>query len=91
MTQELIHDRIRKFLDIRDEDTIPNETTICKFRNKLNSLKMHISTHDSTRFDALTKDEDKTIFVDSGYICRERSEEMPLGCKISLRTKGVFA
>ncbi|WP_324171084.1 IS5 family transposase [Sulfurimonas sp.] len=37
MTEELIHDRIsfRKFLDIRDEDTIPDETTICKFRNKL--------------------------------------------------------
>ena len=35
MTQELIHDRIRKFLDIRDEDTIPDETNICKVRNKL--------------------------------------------------------
>lgn len=34
MTEELIHDRIsfRKFLDIKDEDTIPDETTICKFR-----------------------------------------------------------
>ncbi len=37
MTEELIHDRIsfRKFLDIKDDDTIPDETTICKFRNKL--------------------------------------------------------
>jgi IS5 family transposase len=34
MTEELIHDRIsfRKFLDIKDDDTIPDETTICKFR-----------------------------------------------------------
>jgi len=37
MCEELIHDRIsfRKFLDVRDDDTIPDETTICKFRNKL--------------------------------------------------------
>jgi transposase, IS5 family len=37
MTEELIHDRIsfRKFLDIKDSDTIPDETTICKFRNAL--------------------------------------------------------
>ncbi len=37
MTEELIHNRIsfRKFLDIKIEDTIPDETTICKFRNKL--------------------------------------------------------
>lgn len=37
MTEELIHDRIsfRKFLDIKDEDTIPDETTINKFRNAL--------------------------------------------------------
>jgi IS5 family transposase len=37
MTEELIHDRIsfRKFLDIKDNDTIPDETTICKFRNAL--------------------------------------------------------
>ena len=171
MTEELIHDRIsfRKFLDIRDEDTIPDETTICKFRNKLikeellglifdevkkmmeskrlilnegtlidatlihssepkrkkdnngkvvsnkahdkdatytskrgrkhHGLKMHIatdtngiikkviattaSTHDSTQFDALTEDEDKAIFADSGYMQKAR--------KIALRAKGVFA
>lgn len=37
MTEELIHDRIsfRKFLDVKEEDTIPDETTICKFRNAL--------------------------------------------------------
>ena len=37
MTEELIHDRIsfRKFLDIKDEDTVPDETTICKFRKAL--------------------------------------------------------
>jgi len=37
MTEEFIHDRIsfRKFLEIKDEDTIPDETTICKFRNAL--------------------------------------------------------
>lgn len=37
MTEELIHDRIsfRKFLDIKDEGTIPDETTICKFRKAL--------------------------------------------------------
>ena len=37
MTEELIHDRLsfRKFLDIRSDDDIPDETTICKFRNAL--------------------------------------------------------
>ena len=37
MTEELIHDRIsfREFLNIKLEDKIPDETTICKFRNKL--------------------------------------------------------
>ena len=37
LTEELIHDRIsfRKFLDIKEDDTIPDETTICKFRNAL--------------------------------------------------------
>lgn len=170
MTEELIHDRIsfRKFLDIKEEDTIPDETTICKFRNALikNNLlesvfqevkksmvaknlilnegtlvdatlihsselkrrkdengktisnkandedasytskrgrkhhgyKIHIATdinsiikdvitttakvHDSTQFDALTKDETKAIFADSGYMSKER--------KITLRAKGIF-
>lgn len=170
MTEELIHDRIsfRKFLDIKDEDTIPDETTICKFRNKLieeqvlgdifdevkkmmeekrlilnegtlvdatlihssepkkkkddkgklisnkaydedatytskrghkhHGLKMHIatdrngiikkviattaSTHDSTKFDELTKGEDKAIFADSGYMSKDRKKD--------LREKGIF-
>jgi len=170
MTEELIHDRIsfRKFLDIKDEDTIPDETTICKFRNKLikkrllsrifdevkammvkknlilnegtlvdatlihspepkrkrddkgnvianvaydkeatytskrgqkhHGHKMHIatdtngvikkviattaSTHDSTQFDALTEDEEKALFADSGYMSKERKKK--------LREKGIF-
>jgi transposase, IS5 family len=170
MTEELIHDRIsfRKFLDIKDEDTIPDETTICKFRNALikNNLlesiflevkmsmveknlilnegtlvdatlihssepkrkkdengktisnkandedatytskrgrkhhgyKIHIATdtnsiiknvitttaktHDSTQFDALTKDETRAVFADSGYMSQER--------KRKLRADGIF-
>lgn len=170
MTEELIHDRIsfRKFLDIKDEDTIPDETTICKFRNALikNNLlesiflevkksmreknlilnegtlvdatlihssepkrkkdergktisnkandedasytskrgrkhhgyKVHIATdtnsiikdvitttakvHDSTQFDALTKDETRAVFADSGYMSQERKRE--------LRAKGIY-
>ena len=170
MTQELIHDRIsfRKFLDITEEDTIPDETTICKFRNRLiekkllsrifdevkammqeknlilnegtlvdatlihtsepkrkkdnngktvsneaydkeatytskrgqkhHGHKMHIATdrngiikeviattakvHDSTQFDELTKDEEKAIFADSGYMSKERKRE--------LRKRGIF-
>ena len=37
MTEEMIHDRLsfRKFLDIKVDDDIPDETTICKFRNTL--------------------------------------------------------
>jgi IS5 family transposase len=170
MTEELMHDRIsfRKFLDIKDSDVIPDETTICKFRNALikNSIlesiflevkksmveknlilnegtlvdatlihssepkrkkdatgktisneandkdasytskrgrkhhgyKVHIATdtnsiikdvitttaktHDSTQFDALTKDETKAVFADSGYMSQER--------KRKLRQEGVF-
>lgn len=170
MTEELIHDRIsfRKFLDIKDDDTIPDETTICKFRNKLieeellytifdevkkemeekklilnegtlvdatlihcsepkkrkddkgnvisneaydkeasytskrshkhHGHKMHISTdtngiikdikattastHDTTQFDSLTKDESKAVFADSGYMSQQRKKD--------LRVKGIF-
>jgi len=170
MTEELIHDRIsfRKFLDIKDSDTIPDETTICKFRNALiknnilesiflevkrsmiernlilnegtlvdatlihssepkrkkdstgktisnksndsdasytskrgrkhHGYKIHIATdtnsiikevitttaktHDSTQFDALTKDETKAVFADSGYMSQER--------KRKLRKEGIF-
>jgi len=37
MTEEMIHDRLsfRQFLDIGSDDDIPDETTICKFRNAL--------------------------------------------------------
>lgn len=37
MTEELIHDRLsfRHFLEIRSDDDIPDETTLCKFRNAL--------------------------------------------------------
>jgi transposase, IS5 family len=37
MTEEMIHNRIsfRTFLDIKEDDTIPDETTICTFRNLL--------------------------------------------------------
>ena len=37
MTEELIHDRIsfRQFLDIKADDDIPDETTICNFRNAI--------------------------------------------------------
>jgi len=37
MTEEMIHDRLsfRKFLDIKADDDIPDETTICNFRNAL--------------------------------------------------------
>ena len=37
MTEELIYDRLsfRKFLDIKVDDDIPDETTICNFRNAL--------------------------------------------------------
>jgi IS5 family transposase len=37
MTEEMIHDRLsfRKFLDIRSDDDIPDETTIGKFRNAI--------------------------------------------------------
>ena len=170
MVEELMHDRIsfRKFLDIKDDDTIPDETTVCKFRNALikvnllefifntvkaemmnNNLilnegtlvdatlihssepkrkkdengkvisnkandedatytskrgrkhhgyKVHIATdtnsiikevitttakvHDSTQFDELTKDEEKAIFADSGYMSQDR--------KRKLRKKGIF-
>lgn len=39
--------------------------------------------HDSQMIDALTQDEEKAIFADSGYMSKE--------CKRFLRTKGIFA
>ena len=40
------------------------------------------SSHDSTQFDKLTKNESKAIFADSGYMSKERKRD--------LRTKGIF-
>ncbi|HHE06066.1 MAG TPA: IS4/IS5 family transposase [Epsilonproteobacteria bacterium] len=40
------------------------------------------STHDSTQFDALTEDETKAVFADSGYMSQER--------KRKLRQQGIF-
>jgi len=42
MTEELIHDRLsfRKFLNIQADDDIPDETTICNFRNALIEKKL---------------------------------------------------
>jgi len=170
MAEELMYDRIsfRKFLDIKESDTIPDETTICKFRNALikanllefifntvrdemiknhlilnegtlvdatlihssepkrkkdehgkvisnkandqdatytakrgrkhHGYKVHIATdtnsiikevitttakvHDSTQFDELTKDEEKAIFADSGYMSQTRKRD--------LREKNIF-
>ncbi len=57
MTEELIHDRIsfRKFLDIKDEDTIPDETTICKFRLKLIEKKLLLRIFDEVKAMMITK------------------------------------
>ena len=38
--------------------------------------------HDSTQFDELTKDEEKAIFADSGYMSQDR--------KRKLRAKGIL-
>ncbi len=78
-----------------DEDA----TYTSKRGHKHHGLKMHIatdtngiikkviattaSTHDSTKFDELTKDEDKAIFADSGYMQKERKKD--------LREKGIFS
>jgi len=40
------------------------------------------STHDSPQFDALTEDEEKSIFADSGYMSKERKKK--------LRQEGIF-
>ena len=65
---------------------------------RYHGLKMHIatdtngvikdviattaSTHDSTQFEALSKDEKKAVFADSGYMSQKRKRD--------LRTKGIF-
>ena len=73
-------------------------TYTSKRGQKYHGHKMHIATdrngiikeviattakvHDSTQFDELTKDEEKAIFADSGYMSKERKRE--------LRKRGIF-
>ena len=65
MREELIHDRLsfRKFLDIRSDDDIPDETTICKFRNAL---------MDKMLFDRIF-DEINQVMKERGLILKEGS------------------
>ena len=65
MTEELIHDRIsfRKFLDIQSDDDIPDETTICKFRNAL---------MDKMLFDSIFE-EVNAVMDEKGLILKEGS------------------
>ena len=66
MTEELIHDRIsfRKFLDIKDDDTIPDETTICKFRNALIKQDLLKDIFDSVKIIM----EDKRLILNEGTL-----------------------
>ena len=65
MTEELIHDRLsfRHFLDIRSDDDIPDETTICKFRNAL---------MDKMLFDRIFE-EVNAVMTERGLILKEGS------------------
>ena len=65
MTEELIHDRLsfRKFLDIKSDDDIPDETTICKFRNAL---------MDKMLFDKIFEEVNK-VMKERGLILKEGS------------------
>ncbi len=65
MTEELIHDRIsfRKFLDIKADDDIPDETTIGKFRNAL---------MDKMLFDTIFE-EIQAMMIQKGLIVKEGS------------------
>jgi len=65
MTEEMIHDRLsfRKFLDIRSDDDIPDETTIGKFRNAI---------MDKMLFDKIFKEVSKAM-SDKGLILKEGS------------------
>ena len=65
MTEELIHDRLsfRRFLDIRSDDDIPDETTICKFRNAL---------MDKMLFDRIFE-EINSVMQERGLILKEGS------------------
>jgi hypothetical protein len=52
--------------------------------NKANDQDTTYTTkvHDSTQFDKLTKDEEKAIFADSGYMSQTRKRD--------LREKNIF-
>jgi len=65
MTEELIHDRIsfRKFLDIKADDDIPDETTIGKFRNALMEKML---------FDKIFE-EIKQVMIEQSLILKEGS------------------
>lgn len=66
MTEELIHDRIsfRKFLDIKDDDTIPDETTICKFRLALIEQELLGDIFDQVK----KMMEDKNLILNEGTL-----------------------
>ena len=63
MTEELIHDRLsfRKFLDIKADDDIPDETTICNFRNAITEKMLF-----DRIFDLINE-----IMMDKGLILKE--------------------
>lgn len=65
MTEELIHDRLsfRKFLDIRADDDIPDETTICNFRNAIMEKMLF-----DRIFDLINQ-----MMIDKGLILKEGS------------------
>ena len=65
MTEELIHDRLsfRQFLNIKSDDDIPDETTICKFRNAL---------MDKMLFDQIFEEISK-VMQERGLILKEGS------------------
>ena len=65
MTEELIHDRLsfRQFLDIKSDDDIPDETTICKFRNALMNKML---------FDKIFEEVNK-VMQEQGLILKEGS------------------
>lgn len=65
MTEELIHDRLsfRKFLDISADDDIPDETTICNFRNAIMEKMLF-----DRIFDLIN-----AIMIDKGLVLKEGS------------------
>ncbi len=65
MTEELIHDRIsfRHFLDIKADDDIPDETTICNFRNAIMEKMLFEKIFDTIN----------TVIIKRGLILKEGS------------------